>query len=238
MKIHLLSFLLALFISSCGVSSLEPEHKLYEVSTNEKKSESADEIIKPYRDQLKDTMNYVLSKTDVDFTKGKPNGNLNNLIADIVMKAGMRRSKIHSISWQNSMCLLNWGGLRAPINKGAITVRTCFEVMPFENEIVIVKMWKEDIQKMTDYLIETGGHPVSNYQLKKGVAWIAKQELNDQQYFVITSDYLYNGGDNMTFFKGKEVIRTGYKIRDALIDYFNGKELIEDLPELRIEIDG
>ena len=42
-----------------------------------------------------------------------------------------------------------------------------------------------------------------------------------KSYFVATNDYLYNGGDRMTFFQpndGLEVL--DYKIRNVLIDHF------------------
>lgn len=220
---------------ACGNAALQHQSELLPVDSKIQREDAIEKEIQPYRHELEDSMNTVLAETEVDFVRGKPNGNLNNLIADIVYLAGMQRARIHSIAQNNTICLLNWGGLRAPINKGKITIGTCFEVMPFENEIVIAEMSKEDLLIIKDYLIEKGGHPVSNMSIKNGEILVEGKSLTDQHYFVITSDYLYNGGDNMSFFKGKKVIRTGYKIRDALIDYFSRQPKVKDRPEKRLE---
>ncbi|MFT6027438.1 MAG: hypothetical protein ACI8P5_001701, partial [Bacteroidia bacterium] len=46
-------------------------------------------------------------------------------------------------------------------------------------------------------------------------------ESVEEYLYVVTSDYLAEGGDNMNFFKDPlERIRTGIKIRDAIIDDF------------------
>ncbi|MCB0478448.1 MAG: 5'-nucleotidase C-terminal domain-containing protein [Crocinitomicaceae bacterium] len=223
-----------LFLYSCGSNSLQHQTQLMPVNPQIEKDSQIEKEISEYRKELEDSMNTVLAEAKVDFQRGKPNGNLNNLIADIVFKAGMQRARIHSIAHNNTIALLNWGGLRAPINKGKITIGTCFEVMPFENEIVIVEMTQEDLVIIKDFLIEKGGHPVSNMLVEKNEIQVAGHPLSDQHYFVITSDYLFNGGDQMSFFKGKKVIHTGYKIRDALIDYFYRNPVVEDLPEKRL----
>jgi hypothetical protein len=43
----------------------------------------------------------------------------------------------------------------------------------------------------------------------------------DKSYFVATNDYLFNGGDKMSFFQQNEgVYPLNYKVRNVLIDYF------------------
>ena len=47
-------------------------------------------------------------------------------------------------------------------------------------------------------------------------------------YYVATSDYLANGGDNMRFFLTNEgVFDLDYKIRNILIDYFKEVNTVE-----------
>ena len=54
-------------------------------------------------------------------------------------------------------------------------------------------------------------------------------------YYVVTSDYLSNGGDNMTFFK-KGVSRTDidYKLRNIMIDYFKDVDTLKIDSTIRI----
>ena len=54
-------------------------------------------------------------------------------------------------------------------------------------------------------------------------------------YYVVTSDYLVNGGDNMTFFqKGVEKYNLDYKLRNVLIDYFKTSKEIKANTNIRI----
>lgn len=60
-----------------------------------------------------------------------------------------------------------------------------------------------------------------------------KELEDDKTYYVATSDYLSNGGDNMTFFKeSTEKYDLDYKIRNVLIDYF---KKVDTLPVLNDE---
>ena len=71
----------------------------------------------------------------------------------------------------NTIALLNFGGLRAPINQGEITVGNVFELMPFDNTIMMVRLKPQAIAAMLDYLLEKGGQPVSNsrFELSESV---------------------------------------------------------------------
>ena len=52
---------------------------------------------------------------------------------------------------------------------------------------------------------------------------------------VLTSDYLANGGDNMTFFRNKKQTKVGMKVRDAIINYCISKDTITSKIDNRIE---
>ena len=107
--------------------------------------------------------------------------------------------------------------------------------MPFENEIVVVKIKGVYIKEMLDYLInQKKAHPISGMELeiekngtpKKFLINGKNLDLN-KHYFIATSDYLFNGGDRMDFFKkNKEYYEINYKIRDLLIDYFELKDTL------------
>ena len=49
-------------------------------------------------------------------------------------------------------------------------------------------------------------------------------------YYVATSDYLANGGDNMTFFKESTIkFDIEYKLRNMLIDYFKKVDILPNI---------
>ena len=59
------------------------------------------------------------------------------------------------------VCLLNHGGIRAVIPKGDVTTRTAFEVMPFENSLIVVGLTGKEIKTLAEYIIkEKKPHPL------------------------------------------------------------------------------
>ena len=134
------------------------------------------------------------------------------------------------------ICLLNHGGIRSIIPQGNVTTRTAFELMPFENNLVVVALKGEQILEMADYIIkERKPHPLSGIQIilnKDGKSYksisIQGKPLDlNKTYYGATNDYLYNGGDSMYFFKkGTAVYDLDYKLRNVWIDYFKEVDTI------------
>lgn len=186
--------------------------------------EQANAIILPYKQKLEAEMNEVLVVSAVEFTreKGKSQTILGNLVADLSLE----------ISQQNfptniDFCLLNFGGLRTSLPKGEITKGKVFELMPFENELVVVTISKEQFDTLVDYVKNVGGQPVAGIKMNFSTTpnqIKIKNRKNDKSlntiYKVVTSDYLANGGDNMNFFLNPiNYEKVGIKLRDAIIQY-------------------
>ena len=125
--------------------------------------------------------------------------------------------------------LLNNGGIRSIISQGPVSEKTAFELMPFENSIVIVKLDGNSIKKMVDYLVKVRlPHPIKGLEIILNKDYSAESVLlnnnpidENKNYFVATTDYLLDGGDKMYFLaESKETTIIDYKMRDVLIDYF------------------
>ena len=111
------------------------------------------------------------------------------------------------------------GGLRNPLSKGDILLGDVYKLMPFDNEIVVVELPFSSLEKIAHYLMNSGGEPISNAVLDFNHIDIIGDSGESDSFYVITSDYLMNGGDNMTFFEDKlSVLNTGVLMRDAMID--------------------
>jgi 2',3'-cyclic-nucleotide 2'-phosphodiesterase (5'-nucleotidase family) len=119
---------------------------------------------------------------------------------------------------------------------GPVTERTAFEVMPFENTIVVVHLNGETLQKLIEYLVaQKTAHPISGMQLilnPNGSLKSASIQGNpidfNKSYAVATSNFLMGGGDGMTFFsESSEIYETGYLIRNAMIDYFKSTDTLK-----------
>jgi 2',3'-cyclic-nucleotide 2'-phosphodiesterase (5'-nucleotidase family) len=60
----------------------------------------------------------------------------------------------------------------------------------------------------------------------------------DKVYYVATSDYLSNGGDNMNFFKDNVgSFDMDYKLRNILIDYFKDADTLRIIRDQRIIVE-
>ncbi|WP_324719469.1 5'-nucleotidase [Salinimicrobium sp. HB62] len=239
--------ILSILFSSCKFSSgytpTRIEGKQLEIAPTITADDSLEAFIEPYKDHIDREMEQVLAYVPYDLTKndGELNTPIGNLMADALMELSnpifnQRTGKDIDI------VLLNFGGIRSSISKGNITTRTAFEVMPFENEVVVAKFSAEDVRQMIRYLIDSGSpHPVAGIELQldkdNSISKVLIQGeplQDDKSYFVATNDYLLQGGDNMVFFaNAEEVTYLDYKIRNLLIDYFESRDTIAPLRDER-----
>ncbi len=188
------------------------------------KDHSIDSVIAIYRTSLEKEMSEILAYSAHAMSRGTPEGLLNNFVADLCLDIARERYD-PADNKPIDFCLLNYGGLRASLPEGPVTMANVFELMPFENEMVVLHLSAEKVLALLDYLAESPvGMPVSGIRLKvtdnqvQEVS-IGGHEFNpDREYKVLTSDYLAGGGDNMTFFLDPlDYDLLGLRIRDAII---------------------
>ena len=176
---------------------------------------SIDSIVKPYKDSLAKEMNVVIGTSPINFITARPKGTMNNWFADAIFV-----NQTYNVRLTDPvMCLFNIGGIRSSFNKGSITVGDLFKVMPFDNELVWVKLPISAIKSIETYLIKSGGEPLANANLVQGKLQLNGFNSQTKFFWVITSDYLMNGGDKMDFFQQKiEVNFTNKLLRTALLE--------------------
>ncbi len=196
-----------------------------------------EKFITPYKKHLNKTLDssLVYNPKTIDKTQGKLNTAIGNLMADIVIQQAGPVFQNRSGN-RIDMVLLNHGGIRAGLDKGQLSTRDAYALMPFENEIVVAELSGKKIQEMLRYLEKAKtAHPVSGIQIEMDnnykviKATINKKPIDiNKNYFVATSDYLQQGGDNMSFFIDPvNLYQTNYKLRNAIIDYFKTTDTIK-----------
>lgn len=196
-------------------------------------------FIKPFREHIQKNLDSTLSYA-ID-TYSKSDGHLNtaigNFMADVIYEEANPVFKSRT-GKDIDMVILNYGGIRAIIPRGNINTRTAFEVMPFENSIVVVALKGQQIDSMITYLTtRKTAHPISKMKLVVDKdfnvveATVKGEKINtNKTYYVATNDYLYNSGDNMRFFRPNEGINVlNYKVRNALIDHFKKVDTISPI---------
>lgn len=167
-------------------------------------------------------MNLGLVYSAQALTKELPESNLGNYCADAVLRQARAKCAVMKLDTPD-FCFLNQGGLRASLPKGIITIGNIFELMPFENELVYLKVNSSVVDSIVNWIAGKGGAPVSGikFQLnnKKVEQLIIQNQpyQKERNYKIITSDYLANGGDGLYFLKQELPIPLGLKVRDAFI---------------------
>ncbi|WP_103069662.1 5'-nucleotidase C-terminal domain-containing protein [Aquimarina sediminis] len=238
--------LFLIFLALVSVSSCKQQPMLVnKVSAKQQKIDSTivvdkkiDSFIAPFRDHLNKTLDSTLCIAPIDFTKHGEGleSALGNLTADIALQQVIPIFKKRN-NKEIDFVLFNYGGMRSPILKGNVTARTAFEVMPFENELVVVELSYKKVKELISYLIDRQrAHPIANLKLSFAKDTKEIKELSihglpldkEKTYLVLTTDYLQQGGDSMSFFVNPiQLYKTDYKLRNAMIDYFKSVDTLK-----------
>lgn len=225
--IHLLYLLL--LIISCKKNPQQLTKitaKTIAIDSTINSSHKIDSLIQPYKKKLTSDMQQVLSYASKDFLKEQHSGqsSVGNLLADLWFDSANFIFK-EKTDTSIDFALFNYGGIRATIPKGKVTVERAFKLMPFENELVVVTLTGNKVIELVNFFInDKRAHPISKnielivnnseYFLKIN----GKDFDKNKSYTVLTSDYLQGGGDNMVFFKNPEsLVKLDYKARTAII---------------------
>lgn len=240
-------FLTLFFLISCSQKNYnlaKINGKQLPVTEKIEQNAKIEEFMTPYRNHINEDLDHILaySPGTLDKSIGKWQSNIGNLIADICLERGNKVFKAREKK-DIDFCFLNHGGIRSILPKGNVTARTAFEIMPFENNLVVLALKGDQVLEMTSYIIkEKKPHPLAGMTFKITKNYTATDILINGKpldlntiYYVATNDYLANGGDNMNFFlKSIQKFDLNYKIRNVLIDYFKEVDTVLAAKDIRI----
>jgi 2',3'-cyclic-nucleotide 2'-phosphodiesterase (5'-nucleotidase family) len=198
-------------------------------------------MVGPYRENVDKTMNEVLAENEADLLKEIPDSRLGNFLADAYLWAARQK-----IDKDAEIAFMNHGGVRINrIGKGAVTRRTIYEVMPFDNLLVVAEVSGVLLQQYLDKIAaDGGGGGVAGVRFaiseKKAVAVMVNGKPLDlnRTYKMVNSDYTLDSGSGIPAFKTLKQVRSGYLMRDAIIHYCqylqqSGKKISVE-PQMRI----
>ena len=224
-------YIIGFFLFGCSPTYTLQLHEEKVIGIQAENDSSIMAIISPYQNRIEAQMNEVLAYTKNDLEKEKPQSTIGNFVTDLCLNYA-----------DAHMCVMNNGGLRTTISKGEITRGKLYELMPFENELVVLELSKYDYIGLLNYITKRGGEPFSGVTIEMDKdgnilsnSWPVDFE-NGEKVKVITSDYLANGGDNMSFFKDKGQTKVGMKLRDAIIDYCTNIDTVDVKLDDRIKV--
>ncbi|MFC0345012.1 5'-nucleotidase C-terminal domain-containing protein [Epilithonimonas hispanica] len=235
----LIGFLLVGCKAPLNIANIHTEKNIY-ITSDIDENKEMDAIIQPYKHELEGKMNTKISHTNVELTKSGDNSNLGNLLADYTFEGADEWAKKNNLPSVDA-AVINIGGIRTIIPKGDILTKQIYEVMPFENEIVIVKISGKELEGLFDYYLKTQkNNPVSHLVIETENGSLSKKLIAgktidyNKTYYLATSDYLALGGDSMFFFGKGELISTGIKMRDLFLEKFKQNPEVSEPNDVRL----
>ncbi|MFT3711657.1 MAG: 5'-nucleotidase C-terminal domain-containing protein [Archangium sp.] len=192
------------------------ESALVEVSGSAKVDAKANELINSWKKKLDDAL-------------GAPIG---------FSKTGLEQESVEMATWltaslrerfKTDVAMLNRKGVRQGLPAGAFTSATIWDLVPFENEIVTVKITGEQ-------LLAAAGNLEARFSglRAKGEGFVdGKGAAIDPKkiYTLATTDYLYLGGDGFKLHEAdKAPTQTKVSWQSALIEWTKEKKSDEKKP--------
>jgi 2',3'-cyclic-nucleotide 2'-phosphodiesterase (5'-nucleotidase family) len=181
-------------------------------------------ILQPYKDEIEHIMAEKIAVSDVPMKNGRPESVLSNFASDLVLRVLTNYCHENKLDFAPDLAIVNTGSLRASLPEGDITVEHVFQLMPFENQLVLVRITGKQLIELTHYIASRDGEGVSGitFGIRNSQAdsiRVNGMMIDEQkQYWIATSDYVANGGDGMKVLTWADKrIDTGLLIRDAII---------------------
>ncbi|GLH66680.1 5'-nucleotidase C-terminal domain-containing protein [Geothrix edaphica] len=246
MKLRSTSVFLSLALLPIHLAAQPPSVKAEVIPVTEMLPDDPEvqKVIAPLAEEIKASFGLPLVQAPQGVFRGR-RGEENLLgywVSDV-----MRQAAQPLVGAPVRFAITNAGGLRANLRPGQLKVGDIFELMPFENELVVIELTgAEVIQVVKEGLLRRGGEPCSGVKVKvEGtpqqatltVTWEDGSPIDPAAMVkVATTDYLYLGGDSIpTLKKGRKPFTTGVTLRQMLLDECAamgkaGKELLAPAP--------
>ena len=205
----------------------------------------AEKTIEPYRAKVNRQMAEVFGNVPVALEKLTVESPAGNFVADV------QRIQAEKLTGKPvDIGLMTAGGVRTPLRQGNLTVGDIFELMPFENELMIITVKPVVVKQLLTYA--TQPHIYTNFSKVLSTANVTYEIKNNKPqniqigglpfdstrtYTIALSDYLAKGGDNLDFIKNPEnTQKAGILLRDAIIKHI--KELTAEGKPVEAKVEG
>jgi 5'-nucleotidase len=191
--------------------------------------------VEPYRAKVERQTNALLGEATASFARRTEDGGaLLNLVADAYRaRTGAR------------IALVNPGGIRTSLPAGPITYGKIFEILPFENTIVTMKITGTQLKRSLAVRLTavSGLRVVFDLRKPEGEQLVSvslddgSPILDNATYTVVINDFMQAGGDDYTeFVNGTEAMDTGIRLRDMVCEYIKARKTITPVLDGRIQI--
>lgn len=229
-KRTLLALLILLSATSCSHkrwSTLQSSSVKIAIdsTTNSLADKNYSAYLQPFKQKVDTQMNEVIGQAAETMKGHAPESLLSNFSADVYLQTAT------NFQGENvDIAIVNLGGLRTIVPAGDITVRKVFELMPFENELVLLWLKGDKLNELLQYFASMGGEGVSGLRMEIKDGKAVNITINDKPldptkvYSIVTNDYLAGGNDKMVqLAQAEKRVNTGIKVRTMLLNYIKNE---------------
>lgn len=215
-------YFIVFLISSCTSpqQSTTLNYRGYKIEKQTTIDSGVYQLLASYKEGTDAIMNKVIGFSTRGLYRKQPESELGNFMTDCMKE--MSEKKFNK---KVDAAFVNYSGLRSYIPKGDITIGKIYELMPFDNLIVLQDVKGKILLQLLNKIAEKGGWPLSGLTMqikeKKPVNILVGGKPLDENamYTIANSDYIANGGSECDMLQGIPQISKGYIYRDALIEY-------------------
>ena len=230
MKTHSLRLLAWVILASCiGCGTEEPltakivSGKSTPISNDMPQDQDVSKLIVPYLEELHASMDATIGRAETTIGRSSPESPLGNLVADALLSHAQ-----HIDDDVVDLSVVNNGGIRLPaIQQGEISVADIYQLIPFDNRVVILTLKGDQVMTLVRRLAEKQGEPMAgiSYRMNRDGSQVSDvrvggQDLNPlQDYRVATVDYLASiGGEFEILGQAAQRQDSNDFLRDAVIN--------------------
>jgi 2',3'-cyclic-nucleotide 2'-phosphodiesterase (5'-nucleotidase family) len=214
--------------------------ELVDVVVSEKsKTNSMSVWLKPCKTALDRIMGVPIGVSSMEMSAGLPESLLGAFVTSVMADYANNHGK------KFDCIVTNIGGLRESLPKGQLTVNEIYKMFPFDNELVILTLSGENMEKLCQIIASKGGEITSGIEMKivnsqnkkigEGIKIGGKEVDKNRDYKVLTTDYLSFGNDLMfPLADYSEIYTFAQPLRQIIIDFIKnehkkGKEISASL---------
>lgn len=206
------------------------------VDSHVQSNKQLDSMVLVYKSDMDAAMNQVLAYTARPLTKAQPESTLGYLAVDALYDYA--KSKDTAVVGS----VVNYGGLRINyVASGQVTIGQIYEIMPFDNTVVIINVPGRVLKQWCNHMAMKGGWPIYGvqYKIKDKEAidvTVNGKSINDNiEYKIATTDYLANGGDDCEFLKPLKKMSYNKFHRDSMLDFLKSLSAKGDTLNYQLE---
>lgn len=198
----------------------------------------ATQTIARYSEQIEPLME-IVGYSEAEYDKGRPEGPLSNFAADVLRAIAEKKT-----GEKVDVSLMNMGGIRTSLPKGAVRVYDIVSIFPFDNSLLTFDIKGSDLRRFLDQMIARrrvealGGVEMVITGNKADKLLVNGEPIDDEHvYKFATINFLMDGGDGVVLsdvaFNRNE---TGIWVRDAIVEYL--KDMMDRGEKIVLKTDG